>query len=160
MMNAVAPTIAADNSDRIAVAIAATIHDLSDSTGICVGMDTSAASPDSLVVCALPVLFDENQLAQKKRHPRLRAIKTRPPNRNCDCGRSRLWYGDPAPLVATQKQELRRRRQVKKMRGQLRPARNQRDYARCPSCSQMLMLRVSGMRNKLKIKQTAGTAIG
>src|SRR6516165_6271510 len=68
MMNAVALTIAADNSDRIAVAIAATIHDLSDSTGICVGMDTSAASPDHkpLVVCALPVLFDENQLAQKK----------------------------------------------------------------------------------------------
>ena len=95
-MNAVALTIAADNSDRIAVAIAATIHDLSDSTGICVGMDTSAASPDHkpLVVCALPVLFDENQLAQT------------------------------APLVATQKQELRRRRQVKKMRAQLRLARN------------------------------------
>jgi hypothetical protein len=69
MMNAVALTIAADNSDRIAVAIAATIHDLSDSTGICVGMDTSAASPDHkpLVVCAFLVLFDENQLVQKKK---------------------------------------------------------------------------------------------
>jgi len=90
MMNAVALTIAADNSDRIAVAIAATIHDLSDSTGICVGMDTSAASPDSLVVCALPVLVDENQLARKKKKEISRAIKTRPPNRNRDCGCSCL----------------------------------------------------------------------
>ena len=34
-------------------------------------------------------------------------------------------------------------------------------YAACfPSCSQMLMCRVSGMRNRLRIRHTAGTAIG
>jgi hypothetical protein len=38
--------MAADNSDCIAAAFAAAIHDRSASMGICVGMDTSAASPD------------------------------------------------------------------------------------------------------------------
>jgi hypothetical protein len=34
------------------------------------------------------------------------------------------------------------------------------DYAFCASGSQMLILRVSGIRNRLSTKHTAGTAIG
>jgi hypothetical protein len=33
-------------------------------------------------------------------------------------------------------------------------------YACCPSCSQMLIFLVSGIRNRLRMKHTAGTAIG
>ncbi len=46
MMNATVPIIAAASSEYTDAAIAATIHDRSGSTGICVGMDTSAVSPD------------------------------------------------------------------------------------------------------------------
>jgi hypothetical protein len=46
MMNAVALTMAAASNDRINAAIVAASHDRGGSTGICVGMDTSAASPD------------------------------------------------------------------------------------------------------------------
>jgi hypothetical protein len=46
MTNAVALTMAAESNDSIAAAFAAAIHDRSASLGICVGMDTSAASPD------------------------------------------------------------------------------------------------------------------
>src|SRR5579872_444548 len=33
------------------------------------------------------------------------------------------------------------------------------NYVRCSSCAQMLILRVSGIRNRLRIRHTAGTAI-
>jgi hypothetical protein len=46
MMNAVALTMAAASNDSINAAIVAASHDREGSTGICVGMDTSAASPD------------------------------------------------------------------------------------------------------------------
>src|SRR5208282_2705262 len=80
-------------------------------------------------------------------------------------GATQQTKADQRSMVGTEVAPgARGKRDAEKKAGPLGPARGfscqVADYAVCASCPQILFCRVSGIRNRLSTKHTAGTAIG